>query len=999
MELLPSRKTRALLAYLVITGQAHRRDRLCEMFWDMPDDPKGALRWSLSKIRSTLGAGERERLIADRETVFLDTDGADVDLHKVRAAIASGYGELDNSRLEALADSFRGELIEGLELPKRHLFFGWCMEERDAARSLNQTLLKTLIDRHDARPDAAIRFARRLVDLDPLDEDNRITLITLLKNAGKGVEARQQQRLGEDLARDFDIPVSYRLQRATSDDRPYVAAAIPADGEHAPRAWPDSNTLSDSADDPFIGRAKAMDEALAFLVGGDGSGFRILLVTGEPGIGKTRLMRHLVDQTRPRHHRVLRGTSLDCFWSRPYGPWIEAFSGQRDGSGGDTRFSDLLSRMADNPDRQGDRSSLFDTIAGHLEAWAGAGGLIVLDDVHWLDDASIDLTRHLVQSGGRANWALVMAARSGEIDDNPQLVRLLRQIRRNFAFKEITLEHLDVEEIAILTRAGESGIDPAVVHRDSGGNPLIAIEIARAQTRGSLEESRSLAALINDRLDGLPDWARDFVRWCAVFEEDIPLDHFEKLVPFDGERTADALELLERHNILGLRHHATGKTYRFNHDAIRKVVYAGVSEPRRRLMHGQFARNLGALPTAAQNHSMSIAHHAAMAGDSSLAVRACIDAGRRCLRVFANRTAMTFVNRGLHFAQHLVEAERVPLSIALLEVRLSAEEPERPEQIMTELEELAKRALDLNETDHARLAFQLLSHLRWQNCEWSEARRHALHAQLAGSAGDDHARMLALGQMALCLAMLGRDLDEADAMVMEATAIANRLGASQHMLPLSRGLLDHLAGQPEAALKKLQEARIQAQLEGERNGEFQALEELVLLSLEMNRLADARLLARDLVALGDKLRDGSEAPLARALAAIAEWRAGDEAAWSAIETALVELRRVDARHRLANVLIMIGETQLARKQTDAAYTAVDEALAAARQIERTSDVIRALVLAAHIDAARGDLESLETRRIALKSTIMDSASLPVRKAAELVLSDSFPHRKTIPMDG
>ena len=69
-----SRKARALLAFLVATGRPHRRERLCELFWDLPDDPKAALRWSLSKLRKVVDAPERPRIIADRERVYFDTN-------------------------------------------------------------------------------------------------------------------------------------------------------------------------------------------------------------------------------------------------------------------------------------------------------------------------------------------------------------------------------------------------------------------------------------------------------------------------------------------------------------------------------------------------------------------------------------------------------------------------------------------------------------------------------------------------------------------------------------------------------------------------------------------------------------------------------------------------------------------------------------------------------------------------------------------------------------
>src|SRR3954452_690185 len=79
MPLPPSKKTRALLAYLAVTARTHSRNRLCAMFWNIPDDPRAALRWSLSRLRPLVDAPGCQRIVADRETVGLDLDGITVD--------------------------------------------------------------------------------------------------------------------------------------------------------------------------------------------------------------------------------------------------------------------------------------------------------------------------------------------------------------------------------------------------------------------------------------------------------------------------------------------------------------------------------------------------------------------------------------------------------------------------------------------------------------------------------------------------------------------------------------------------------------------------------------------------------------------------------------------------------------------------------------------------------------------------------------------------------
>src|SRR5579883_985773 len=108
-----SKKTRALLGYLVVArGRPQPRQRLCELFWDGPDDPRAALRWSLTKIRPLVDGPGEKRLVADREHVAFEPRGASVDLVSALEAAAAAHAPLD--ALRAAADLYRGELLEGL---------------------------------------------------------------------------------------------------------------------------------------------------------------------------------------------------------------------------------------------------------------------------------------------------------------------------------------------------------------------------------------------------------------------------------------------------------------------------------------------------------------------------------------------------------------------------------------------------------------------------------------------------------------------------------------------------------------------------------------------------------------------------------------------------------------------------------------------------------------------------------------------------------------------
>ncbi|MEQ8935113.1 MAG: hypothetical protein RIE56_04910, partial [Amphiplicatus sp.] len=124
-----SRKTRALLGYLVLSEAPQRRDRLCELFWDVPDDPRGSLRWSLSRLRPAINHNEAIRLVADRERIRIDLDGVSVYLHQVRSA-ANGDSVTTAELIAAwkLADEV---LMSDCELSNQDSFSAWLVRERE----------------------------------------------------------------------------------------------------------------------------------------------------------------------------------------------------------------------------------------------------------------------------------------------------------------------------------------------------------------------------------------------------------------------------------------------------------------------------------------------------------------------------------------------------------------------------------------------------------------------------------------------------------------------------------------------------------------------------------------------------------------------------------------------------------------------------------------------------------------------------------------------------
>ena len=196
VNLPPSRKTRALLAYLSLNQRKFRRDFLCELLWEIPDDPRGSLRWSLSKLRRLIDDEDIQRIIADRTHVEIDTSDADIDASRLCTLTGNGLADASIESLEDAADRYRGNFLEGLDMPNFHDFHAWCIAERAQIARAQIELLKELVSRFGAEPERALPYARTLVAISPYDEELRADLIRLLVALGRADEAEQHYQLG-----------------------------------------------------------------------------------------------------------------------------------------------------------------------------------------------------------------------------------------------------------------------------------------------------------------------------------------------------------------------------------------------------------------------------------------------------------------------------------------------------------------------------------------------------------------------------------------------------------------------------------------------------------------------------------------------------------------------------------------------------------------------------------------------------------------------------------
>lgn len=617
--------------------------------------------------------------------------------------------------------------------------------------------------------------------------------------------------------------------------------------------------------------------------------------------------------------------------------------------------------------------------------------LVALDDVQWLDEASVALLHFVLRMAQDAPLLVALTARGGELADNPATMQLLRSLRRERLLSEIALAPLDADETARLIAAVAPAIDAGRVFAESGGNPLFALEVARSLPYRRRDPPKTVGDLVRDRVERLPDPAADLLRWAAVLGQTFEAERLQEMASVGLDALMEGLETLERHALLRpTRGGDRPGFYTFGHDIVRRAVYAELSEPRRRLMHGRVARILFERHGTDEVLAAEIARHAALAGEAELAARACVAAGHRCLRLLAGAEAYYLARRGLRYADRIEEPERCKLMLELTKITFTARRPRLPEEAAVIIERLAETALDHGCIEHARLGFHLLGYLRWERGEWRDAQRQMMRAEWVSRGAGDWERVKGMAEAARCLALLERDLGQAEALLLEAGALAQRIGRETSAAADAAGMLRLHEGRLEEAEARFREARALARRDGDRLAEFWALEHLVMVALQRGRPEEATALAEALVAIGEKLREGSEAPLAHCLRALARYAGGESAAAADLDRALEALRSSDAKHRLAYVLMRAAEVDL---DSDPARAAARgrEALATARALEGRSDIVLALSLLERAARAAGDRAERAKNLAELRAMPLDGVSAAARAAAELAFGSRQPH--------
>lgn len=203
VELPPSRKVRALLACLALSPRPLTRTHLCELLWDLPNDPRGELRWCLSRARAVLDEAGRTRVLADADTVALDLAGVQIDALQVRAAVQAGIADLDVPGLQVLAARFapdtdavthgprsdhpaaEGEFLRGLEIARSAPYTAWLLAQRRYFRAAQAAVLEHLVRALGPASDHALAATGQWLQLAPFDRQAHAALFEALAQRGR----------------------------------------------------------------------------------------------------------------------------------------------------------------------------------------------------------------------------------------------------------------------------------------------------------------------------------------------------------------------------------------------------------------------------------------------------------------------------------------------------------------------------------------------------------------------------------------------------------------------------------------------------------------------------------------------------------------------------------------------------------------------------------------------------------------------------------------------
>jgi DNA-binding SARP family transcriptional activator/tetratricopeptide (TPR) repeat protein len=688
VEVPAGRPARLLLGWLAAFPGDHARAEVAARLWPdvLDSSARASLRTALSELRGALGSAA-VHVQATRESVALGGEGLWVDLRAFSQLIAAGRRE------EALA-LCRGEVLEGLEAE-------WVFELRSRHAADRADAAGAVVRAATAAGDAgsALAWARRLAEWDPLDEAAERELMLALGAAGDRAAAlRSYAEFSRRLARELSLaPSAAARELASQLQREELGTAAAA-----AYGLPLPERLDAVRGGAFPGREAAgarLHEALARARGGERC---VALVTGEAGIGKTRLLAEFAHAVRGAGALVLYGRCEEEL-ATPYQPFAEALAPLAgpdvlaDGVGELT--AGRLGEPASDP--AAGRTRMFDAVCEWLEELAARRPLVLaLDDLHWGDRSTLLLVRRLATRHQRVPLLLLATARDDELRPGHPLTEMLAAIQRDRPVVRVALHGIDEAAVAtVVERLTGSRPDPAaarVLRERTGGNPFFIRELAQ-QAGESEAVPDAVRDVVGARVGRLPEHARRLLETAAVAGSEFDVDLVRAATGEPEETVLDAFDDALRAGLL--RELPGAERLAFTHALVRDALVGQLSAARRGYMHRRIAEALAERAERAPEQWLAPLAHHALAGagaDPEPALAHALDAARQAVERLAWEDAVELLER----AEVLARDEAAPGRLA---------------EVLVALGDARLRAGD---TDRARIAFEQAAQLaRADSCD------------------------------------------------------------------------------------------------------------------------------------------------------------------------------------------------------------------------------------------------------------------------------------------
>ncbi len=656
---IPSRRlSLPLLAYLLLhRNKAIARSHLAFTLW--PDDSEehalAELRrhiYLLGKAFATVSSGG-PWLLADTETVAWSKDAT----YWLDVAEFERCSQDESCRADAVT------LYDGDLLPD--IYDDWLVSERERLRRLLLDDLWALIlaRRSDRAFSEAQHFAQRLLDVDPWREDALRQLMSIRYESGDAAGALAAfDRFAQRLRAEMDVepmPETLALRHAIVRGAPVEAAPKSEEARVLPLRG------------PFVGRASELEQLRAVwrrAARGHGS---VAVVSGEAGIGKTRLVGELALAAESEGARVLFGSTsfpehepYQCIASalRSNLPLLANLSLSPSLLGIIAKIvPELRSGRPDLPlpvplTDESEKSRLLDAVAQAMIALARPRPMVlILEDLHWSGYATVEAVASLANRIAATPILIVLTYREEQVGRAHPLRRLEHGLQSAHLTSRVTLEGLKPEAVGELVTAIVPGRNDAAemvrsVFETSEGNPLFVTEILRnIAGNGNRDElPRSIRAAIADRLNTLEPATRAIGEIAAVAGQAFTIELVRETAGVSESEVLQALdELLERH----LVREVSAKNrfdYAFTHHLIQSAIYEEVEPKSRRRRHGRIARVLQDLyPEVAAEMAAEIAFHLDRAGDVESAAQHYAVAARHAADLYANDDARALAERAL----------------------------------------------------------------------------------------------------------------------------------------------------------------------------------------------------------------------------------------------------------------------------------------------------------------------------------------------------------------